>query len=367
MNKITKEGILESLSKVMDPDLKKDLVSLGMIENIVISEQNVKFDLVLTTPACPLKNVMKNDCIKEIQQMFGKGVNVDVNLTSRSHTMHDNKEILPKVKNIIAVVSGKGGVGKSTVSANIAVSLAKLGAKVGLLDADIYGPSVPIMFGIGEDEKPLAYEEGEKIKIEPIEKYGVKLLSIGFFIDQSQALIWRGPMASNYLQQLVENGDWGELDYLVIDMPPGTGDIHLTLVQNIPVTGAVIVTTPQKVALTDAEKAINMLNAEKINVKIFGVVENMAWFTPKELPDNKYFLFGKNGGKNLAEKYNLPLLGQIPIVQSISDSGDAGEPIAFDEKTIDGKEFLNLTENLVRQISIQNKKDRPTRVVEISK
>jgi len=362
---ITKEQVLSALSNVIDPDLHKDLVTLGMIEDITIEGNKIGFKLVLTTPACPLKDKMKQDCIRAIQSRIDPYAEVQVELTSKTTSRRKEGEtLLKEVKNIIAVVSGKGGVGKSTVAANLAISLAKLGAKVGLLDADIYGPSMPLMFGL-MDAKPQAREEDGRTVLIPVEKYGIKLLSIGFFVDPNKALVWRGPMASNYLTQMLTGGEWGELDYLVLDMPPGTGDIHLTLVQSVPVTGAAIVTTPQEVALADARKAYGMFATDAINVPVLGIIENMAWFTPAELPNNKYYIFGKEGGKNYAEEIGIPLLGQIPVVQSICESGDKGTPVALDESSPVGQAFRELAEMVARQVSIRNSTMDPTKVVEI--
>jgi len=363
---LTKDLIINALKFVHDPDLHKDVVSLGMIEDIEIDGNKVSLKLVLTTPACPMKDKMKNDCIKAIQGRVDPYAEVTVELTSRTTTRRGVDDTMLKgVKNIIAIVSGKGGVGKSTVAANLAVALSKLGAKVGLLDADIYGPSVPLMFDL-VDARPSAREENGKTILEPIEKYGIKLLSIGFFVDPKKALVWRGPMASNYLNQMLTGGDWGELDYLVIDMPPGTGDIHLTLVQSVPVTGAAIVTTPQEVALADARKAYNMFTTDSIKVPVLGLVENMAWFTPAELPENKYYIFGKEGGKRFAEEIGVPLLGQIPLVQSICESGDSGNPVAMlDDSTPVSKAFRQLAESVAQQIAIRNATIDPTQVVEM--
>jgi ATP-binding protein involved in chromosome partitioning len=363
---MTKEQVINALKFVHDPDLHKDVVSLGMIEDIAIDGSKVSLKLVLTTPACPMKDKMKDDCIKAIQGRVDPYAEVTVELTSRTTTRRGPDDTMLKgVKNIIAVVSGKGGVGKSTVAANLSIALSQLGAKVGLLDADIYGPSVPLMFDL-VDARPKAREENGKTILEPIEKYGIKLLSIGFFVDPNKALVWRGPMASNYLTQMLTGGDWGELDYLVIDMPPGTGDIHLTLVQTVPVTGAAIVTTPQEVALADARKAYNMFTTDSIKVPVLGLVENMAWFTPAELPENKYYIFGKEGGKRFAEEIGVPLLGQIPLVQSICESGDSGSPVA----TLDGNSpvalaFRKLAESVAQQIAIRNATIDPTQIVEI--
>jgi ATP-binding protein involved in chromosome partitioning len=362
---MNKDQIISALSTVNDPDLGKDLVSLGMIEDLQIDGNKVSLKLVLTTPACPMKDKMKNDCIQAIQSRVDPYAEVEVELISRTTTRRNADDSLLKgVKNIIAVVSGKGGVGKSTVSANLAIALSKAGAKVGLLDADIYGPSVPLMFDL-VNAQPAAREENGRTILIPVEKYGIKLLSIGFFVDPDKALVWRGPMASNYLNQMLTGGDWGELDYLVIDMPPGTGDIHLTLVQNVPVTGAAIVTTPQQVALADARKAYNMFTTDTIKVPVLGLVENMAWFTPAELPENKYFIFGKEGGKQFADEIGVPLLGQIPIVQSICESGDQGLPIALSEGSRVADAFRILADSVVRQIAIRNANIDPTRIVEI--
>ena len=362
---ISKEQVINALKFVHDPDLHKDVVSLGMIEDIEIDGNTVSFKLVLTTPACPMKDKMKEDCVKSIQGRIDPYAEVNVELISRTTSRRKTDDSMLKgVKNIIAVVSGKGGVGKSTVSANLAVALSKLGAKVGLLDADIYGPSVPLMFDL-VDAHPKAREEDGRTILEPLEKYGVKVLSIGFFVDPNKALVWRGPMASNYLTQMLTGGDWGELDYLVIDMPPGTGDIHLTLVQTVPVTGVAIVTTPQEVALADARKAYNMFTTESVKVPVLGLVENMAWFTPAELPENKYYIFGKEGGKHFAEEIGVPLLGQIPLMQSICESGDSGSPIAIFDSNPVALAFQQLAKSVAQQIAIRNASIDPTQIVEI--
>ena len=351
---ITKEQVISALRHVNDPDLKKDLVTLNMIENLQIEGNKVSFNMVLTTPACPMKNMMRDSCIEAINTYVDASAVVEINITSNVTTRRaKTAQIMPGVKNIIAVASGKGGVGKSTVAANLAVSLAKIGASVGLIDADIYGPSVPMMFDL-MNEKPEVFEHDGHTMIRPLEKYGVKILSIGFFVDPTKALVWRGPMASNALLQLFTDCDWGELDYVVIDMPPGTGDIHLTISQQVPVTGVAIVTTPQEVALADARKAISMFNTDKIKLPILGLIENMSYFTPAELPDNKYYIFGKEGGKRLAEQNEIPFLGQIPLVQSICESGDVGSPIALDVESPVAKAFLVLAENIARQIALTN-------------
>jgi ATP-binding protein involved in chromosome partitioning len=362
---VTKVQVVDALRNVNDPDLHKDLVSLNMIDNVVVEGTRISFDVVLTTPACPLKNKIKQDCLDAIHNYIGKDFEVDIKMDSRVSTKRkETEKFLKGVKNIVAVASGKGGVGKSTVAANLAVALAGTGAKVGLLDADIYGPSVPIMFDL-ENAQPLGKEVDGKTKILPVEKYGIKILSIGFFVKPEQALIWRGVMATNALNQLINDTEWGELDYFIIDLPPGTGDIHLTLVQTLPVTGAVIVTTPQEVALTDARKAFNMFTQKEIKVPILGLIENMSWFTPEELPENRYYLFGKEGGKRLAQDSNVELLGQIPIVEGICASGDAGSPIALDSNSIVGEAFHALAQNLARQIAIRNANLEPTNIVEV--
>ncbi len=351
---ITKEAVIEALKHVDDPDLHKDLVSLNMIEDVQVDGNKVKFTLVLTTPACPMKGKMKQDCIDAIHQMIDKDADVEVVLTSKVTSVRKvDAEQLKGVKNIIAIASGKGGVGKSTVAANLAIALHKAGAKVGLIDADIYGPSIPIMFDV-VNEHPKVEEVNGKTHLLPVEKYGIKLLSIGFFVDPEKALVWRGPMASNALLQLFNDSEWGELDYLVIDLPPGTGDIHLTLAQSIPVTGIAIVTTPQEVALADARKALSMFNTEQIRVPILGLIENMSYFTPAELPENKYYIFGKEGGRRLAAESRVAFLGEIPLVQSVCESGDKGSPIALEEDSPISKAFAMLAESISQQIAIRN-------------
>lgn len=362
---MTSQDILNALSHVQEPDLKKDLVTLNMVQNIEIDGKNVSFTIVLTTPACPLKELIRRDCENAVHQYVGADLSVNVKFTANTTTNRaDGKALLSKVKNIIAVVSGKGGVGKSTVSANLALALAKGGAKVGLMDADIYGPSVPIMFGV-RGERPLMTNHDGKDMIVPLEKYGIKLMSIGLLVDEKSAVVWRGPMASSAIRQFVTEVMWEDLDYLVIDMPPGTGDIHLTLVQTVPVTGAVVVTTPQDVALADAKKAIAMFGQAQIKVPIIGLVENMAWFTPAELPNNKYYIFGKEGGKKLADQFDIPFLGQIPLVQSIREGGDAGVPIMESNDEITKAAFTEFANNAVRSISMRNANMEQTKVVEV--
>ncbi|MEO6903872.1 MAG: Mrp/NBP35 family ATP-binding protein [Bacteroidia bacterium] len=352
---ITKEKILEALKNVEDPDLKKDLVTLGMIKDLQIDGKNVNFTVVLTTPACPMKEMIHKACVNAVLHFVDKEAIVNVTMTANVTARASSGPLLPGVKNIIAVASGKGGVGKSTIASNLAVALAKQGASVGLIDADIYGPSQTIMFDVLH-EKPLIKDIDGKNKIIPVESHGVKLLSIGFFADTSQAIVWRGPMASKALTQLLSDADWGELDYMIIDLPPGTGDIHLSLVGAVPLNGVVIVSTPQNVALADAQKGVGMFQLPQINVPVLGIVENMAYFTPAELPENKYYIFGKDGAKNLAEKLNVPLLGQIPLVQSICEAGDAGRPAVLQENTPQALAFMEMAKKVAQQVSIINAK-----------
>ena len=359
---MTNEDILKALSNVQEPDLGKDLVTLNMVKDVLIDGNKVSFTVVLTTPACPLKDMIKNACINAVKLLVNKEAIVTVNFTSNtSSNRKDGKTILSGVKNIIAVVSGKGGVGKSTVASNFALALAAGGAKVGLMDADIYGPSQHIMFGVRGD-RPLMREVDGKGLIIPIEKFGIKMMSIGLLIDEKQAVVWRGPMVSSAIRQFVSDVDWGELDYLVIDMPPGTGDIHLTIVQTVPVTGVIVVTTPQTVALADAKKGIAMFGQAQLKVPVIGVVENMSYFTPKELPDNKYYIFGKNGGKHLAEEFDLPLLGQIPIIESIREGADIGVPAMVGDDELTKKAFMDFTDNAVRAIAMRNANMEPTEI-----
>lgn len=362
---MTEADILKALGNVQEPDLAKDLVTLGMVKDIVINDNDVSFTVILTTPACPMKDMMRSACENAIKILVNKDANVTVNfIANTSSNRKDEKQILGDVKNIIAVVSGKGGVGKSTVAANLALALAEGGASVGLMDADIYGPSVPMMFGV-RGQRPMMKEVDGKGLIVPLEKYGIKLMSIGLLVDEKNAVVWRGPMASSAIRQFVTEVDWGPLDYLVIDMPPGTGDIHLTLMQTVPVTGVVVVTTPQNVALADARKAIAMFSQAQINVPIIGLIENMAYFTPAELPNNKYYLFGKEGGKRLAEEYELPFLGQIPLVQSIMQGGDNGVPAMIDEEEISKQAFRNFASMAVRNIAMRNANMPKTKIVEM--
>ncbi len=362
---MTTEDILKALSNVQEPDLGKDLVTLNMIKDIAIDGNKVSFTIILTTPACPMKDMMQRASENAIKLLVNKEAQVTVNFTANTSSIRkDDQKTLSGVKNIIAVVSGKGGVGKSTVSANLALALAEGGASVGLMDADIYGPSVPIMFGV-RGERPMMKEVDGKGVIIPLEKFGIKLMSIGLLVDEKNAVVWRGPMASSAIRQFVTDVDWGELDYLVIDMPPGTGDIHLTLMQTVPVTGVVVVTTPQNVALADAKKAIAMFGQAQINVPIIGLVENMAYFTPAELPENKYFLFGKEGGKKLAEEYDLPFLGHVPLVQSIREGGDEGVPAMVGNDQLSQEAFRGFTSLAVRSIALRNANIPSTKMIEV--
>jgi ATP-binding protein involved in chromosome partitioning len=362
---MTKEQVLQALSNVQEPDLGKDLVTLNMIKDIVIDGNKVSFTIVLTTPACPMKDMMGRAATNAIELLVNKDAVVIVNFTSNTTSNRkDPRSVLPNVKNIIAVVSGKGGVGKSTVSANLAIALAQNGAKVGLMDADIYGPSVPMMFGV-RGERPKMTEVDGKGMIVPMEKYGIKFMSIGLLVNEKDAIVWRGPMASSAIRQFVTDVLWEDLDYLVIDMPPGTGDIHLTLVQTVPVTGAIVVTTPQDIALADAKKAVAMFGQAQIKVPIIGLVENMAYFTPAELPNNKYYIFGKDGGKRLADEFELTFLGQIPLVQSIREGGDYGKPVMAGDDAITKKAFEEFTAAAVRSISMRNAEIPATQTLEI--
>jgi ATP-binding protein involved in chromosome partitioning len=358
------DDILKALSQVQEPDLKNDLVSLKMVSDITINGNEVSFTIVLTTPACPLKDKIKNDCINSIQ-LINKSAEVTVNFKSKTTSLRtDKKDVLKGVKNIIAIVSGKGGVGKSTVAANLALAIAEGGAKVGLMDADIYGPSIHIMFGV-RGERPVMQEVNGKGMIVPLERYGIKLMSIGLLVDEKQAVVWRGPMVSSAIRQFVSDVDWGELDYLIIDMPPGTGDIHLTIVQTVPVTGVIIVTTPQLVALADAKKGIAMFSQGGLKVPVIGLVENMSYFTPQELPDNKYYIFGKEGGKELASEFDIPFLGEIPLVQSIREGGDAGVPVMMSDDEISKNAFIKFSDNAIRGIAMRNAQLPATEVSEV--
>ena len=363
---VTKEQILEKLSLIRYPGGNEDIVKLKMVTDVKIDGDKISVSLTFPKADDPYVSSLTKACEATIKLL---GAQLQVEVKSNNKVNVNPLSVKPEpplkeVKNIIAIASGKGGVGKSTVSANLAVALAKTGAKVGLLDADIYGPSMPKMFNI-EKARPEIFKKDGKDKIRPVESYGVQVLSIGFFVNVEDPLIWRGSMATNALKQFINDVEWGALDYLLIDLPPGTGDIHLTMVQNLAITGAIVVSTPQDVALADAIKGINMFKSESINVPLLGMIENMAWFTPEELPDNKYYIFGKDGCKNLAEQRDIALLGQIPLVQSIRENGDNGRPSAMDENSPTGKAFMELAQETIKQLEIRNKTMDPTAMVEI--
>lgn len=358
--------ISEALATVVYPGTRKNLVEAGMVaDNIRIDGMKVSFSLIFQRETDPfLKSTLKA-AEAAIHYHAGKDVEVEITPEYTSKPRPEVGKMLPQVKNVIAVSSGKGGVGKSTVAANLAIALARIGYKVGLLDADIFGPSMPKMFGV-ENERLYAVRKDGRDLIMPIFKYGVKMLSIGFFVSPDTATLWRGGMASNALKQLIADADWGELDYFILDTPPGTSDIHLTLLQTLSITGAVIVSTPQQVALADARKGIDMYRNDKVNVPILGLIENMAWFTPAELPQNKYFIFGKDGCKKLAEEMGMPLLAQIPLVQGICESGDEGRPKALDDDSMTGRAFLNLAQAVVTVTNRRNREQPPTRIVQVN-
>lgn len=360
--------ILDALKHVRYPGTGEDIVSAGMVDdNIRIEGNKISFSLLFEKPNDPFAKSLVKASEQAILTYAGEEAEIkgNIDIKYRTQIPQQPAKLLPEVKNIIAVSSGKGGVGKSTVASNLAVALAKLGYKVGLLDADIFGPSVPKMFGL-EDARPYLEPVGDRELIRPEEKYGVKMLSIGFFVDPNSAVLWRGGMASNALKQLISDANWGDLDYFVVDLPPGTSDIHLTMVQTVAITGAIVVSTPQEVALADARKGISMFQGEKVNVPILGLVENMAWFTPAELPNNKYYLFGKEGCKKLAEELHVPLLGQIPIVQSICEGGDNGMPVACDENSITGQAFAELAKNVAERVAERNATLPETKKVEVN-
>ena len=358
--------ITDALAKVVYPGTKKNLVDSEMVgDDIRIDGMKVSFTLIFPRETDPFMKSTLKAAEAQIHYSISKDVELTIQTEFKSAPRPEVGKLLPQVKYVIAVSSGKGGVGKSTVSANLAIALARLGYKVGLLDTDIFGPSMPKMFGV-EGERPYGVEKDGRQLIEPIEKYGVKLLSVGFFVNPDTATLWRGGMASNALKQLIADANWGELDYFILDTPPGTSDIHLTLLQTLAITGAVIVSTPQKVALADARKGIDMYRNEKVNVPILGLVENMAWFTPAELPENKYYIFGKDGAKKLAEEMDCPLLAQIPIVQSICENGDNGEPSATHIETATGQAFISLAQAVVTVVNRRNKEKAPTKIVHVS-
>ncbi len=361
------QQLIKVLKKVKYPG-KEDIVTLGMVEKAEHTAEGIVIILKTDKHKDPLASSLKHACVKALKDAFGPDTvisSVEIKGPEpKVQTKPLDQELVPGVKNIIAIASGKGGVGKSTIAVNTAVALARQGYTTGLLDADIFGPSAPKMLHT-ENERPQVRKDGEKELVIPVEKYGVKVLSVGYFVSQNDAVVWRGPLASNFLKQLLGQGDWGELDYLIVDLPPGTSDIHLTLVQTVGVTGAVIVSTPQKVALADAIKGISMFSNEKINVPVLGLVENMSWFTPPELPDNKYYIFGKDGCKKLAEEMNIPLLGQIPVIQSICESGDSGVPVALENDAI-GKAFEKLAVELVAKTEERNRNQDPTKKVQVN-
>ncbi len=357
--------IRDILATVIYPGTKKNLVESGMVaDDMRINGNSVSFSLIFPRDTDPFIKSTVKSAEATLKLKLGNDIEVSIATEFKSAPRPEVEKLLPNVKNIIAVSSGKGGVGKSTVSANLAIALARLGYKVGLLDTDIFGPSMPKMFGV-EDARPYGVNKDGRDLIEPIEKYGVKLLSIGFFVNPDTATLWRGGMATSALKQLIADADWGDLDYFVLDTPPGTSDIHLTLLQTLSITGAVIVSTPQKVALADARKGIDMYTNDKVNVPILGMVENMAWFTPRELPDNKYYIFGKEGCKELAKEMGVPLLAQIPLVQGICDSGDEGKPAATDADSMTGQAFINLAQAVVTRVNRRNKELPKTKIIKV--
>ena len=366
---IQKKQIEEALKLVKVKGDKNSLLDNGLIGNIVIFNDEVTIDITIQNPTLHAKKQVEVDILKAIHEHVYEKAKINVRITVEAKVEEDPNLIrgvkIEGVKNIIAIASGKGGVGKSTVTANLAIALDKKGYKVGVVDADIYGPSQHIMFDV-EKSRPEASNVNGKPVMLPVESYGVKLLSIGFFAPGSQAVVWRGPMATKALNQLIKDAYWGELDYLLIDLPPGTGDIHLSLVQAVPVTGAIIVSTPQTIALADAKKGVGMFQMETIQVPVLGLVENMAYFSPDELPDQKYYIFGKDGAKNLADDLNLPLLGEIPIVQSIREAADIGHPVTLQSGSLSSKAFMDLASNMVSQLELRNKRKKPTKVVKIT-
>ncbi|ASO04336.1 Mrp/NBP35 family ATP-binding protein [Arenibacter algicola] len=368
--KIDKKDILKALENITVPGEGQNMVESGAVKNIMVFGDEVVVDITISNPSLQARKKTEVEILKVIhEKVYNKAkitVNVKVNAPAAKPKVNEIKgKPIPGIKNIIAVASGKGGVGKSTVTANLAVTLAKMGFKVGLLDADIYGPSMPIMFDVAQ-EKPLAVNIEGKSKMKPIENYGVKLLSIGFFTQPNQAVIWRGPMAAKALNQMIFDAHWGELDFMLLDLPPGTGDIHLSIMQSLPITGAVVVSTPQEVALADARKGVAMFQQDSINVPVLGIVENMAYFTPEELPNNKYYIFGKEGAKHLSEDLNVPFLGEIPLVQSIREAGDVGRPAALQTATAIETAFEELTKNVVQEVVDRNKSLPPTEAIKIT-
>jgi len=368
--KFKKEQILKVLETITVAGEGKNMVESGAVKNVMTFADEIVVDLVLSSPAMHIKKRAEADVIKTIKEKVSEEAKVTVNIKIEAPVKPSNPNLIkgkniPGIKNIIAVASGKGGVGKSTITANLAVSLSKLGYKVGILDADIYGPSIPIMFDVVK-ERPLSTTIDGRSKMKPVENYGIKVLSIGFFTTPEQAVIWRGPMASKALNQLIFDAAWGNLDYMLIDLPPGTGDIHLSIMQSMPITGAVVVSTPQPVALADARRGVAMFQQENIQVPVLGVIENMAYFTPEELPENKYYIFGKEGAKNLSEDLNISFLGEIPLVQSIREAGDSGRPAALQEETPLAKAFEKITKEVIKEINSRNEILPPTEVIQMT-
>ena len=367
---ISKQDILKALETITVSGEGKNMVESGAVQNVVTFADEIIVDLKLSTPALHIKKRAEADVIKTIHEKVDANAKVQVNIKVEAPAKPQNPNLIkgkpiPGIQSIVAVASGKGGVGKSTVTANLAVTLSKMGFKVGILDADIYGPSIPIMFDVAM-EKPLSVNIDGKSKMKPIENYGVKVLSIGFFTQPDQAVIWRGPMAAKALNQLIFDAAWGELDFMLIDLPPGTGDIHLSIMQSLPITGAVVVSTPQNVALADARKGVAMFRQENIDVPVLGIIENMAYFTPAELPDNKYYIFGKEGAKHLAEDLEVPFLGEVPLVQSIREAGDAGRPAALQTATPTEEAFETITRNVVEETVRRNENLPPTEAIKIT-
>lgn len=367
---ISKQDILSALSTISAPGEGKNMVDSGAVQNVMTFADEVVVDIKLSTPAMHIKKRAEADIIKVIKEKVNPDAKVQVNIKVEAPQRPSNPNLIKGkpikgIQNIIAVASGKGGVGKSTVTANIGVTLSKMGFKVGILDADIYGPSIPMMFDV-QHEKPLSVNDNGHSKMKPVENYGIKVLSIGFFTQPDQAVIWRGPMAAKALNQMIFDAAWGELDFLLIDLPPGTGDIHLSIMQALPITGAVVVSTPQPVALADARKGVAMFRQENIDVPVLGIVENMAYFTPEELPENKYYIFGKEGAKNLADTLGVPFLGEVPIVQSIREAGDVGRPAALQSGTTVEDAFVDVTKNVVQEVVNRNENLPPTEAIKIT-
>jgi|TARA_B110000908_G_scaffold22555_1_gene25545 ATP-binding protein involved in chromosome partitioning len=365
---LTKNKISELLGNIHFEDNKTDIISDGSVKNIVVFDNEIVIDLKILKPTLQAKNTIKRKIIDSLKINIDFNIDVKVNfvvISEKENTIFNSSRKIENISNIIAISSGKGGVGKSTVTANLAVSLSKMGFNVGVLDADIYGPSIPEMFDVS-GQKPLAVDVNGKSKMKPIESYGVKILSIGFFTKIDQAVIWRGPMASKALNQMIFDADWGVLDFLLVDLPPGTGDIHLSIMQSLPISGSVVISTPQKIALNDARKGVSMFKKENINVPVLGIIENMAYFTPEELPDNKYYLFGKEGAKNLSSDLGIPFLGEIPIIQSVREASDIGRPAAMQENTISEDIFNRISKNMLSQLLIRNKELPETEIIKIT-